>query len=111
LIDAIDFLTLIKTMMRHNWTEEDLTVVCQEYKENETACRNASSETKLRIVQKVKDALAKRNVRVSNSAILMKLSHCKAIDDFAWRVWRDPFYNCCSSKLHQNVFNALSVGR
>ena len=95
-------------MLRHTWTEEDLTDVCQVYKENETAYRNARrSENKLKIVQKVKDALAKRNVRVSNSAILMKLSHCEAIDDFSWRVWRDPFYNCCSSKLHQNVFNKL----
>ena len=95
-------------MLRHTWTEEDLTDVCQVYKENETAYRNARrSENKLKIVQKVKDALAKRNVRVSNSAILMKLSHCEAIDDFSWRVWRDPFYNCCSSKLHQNVFKAL----
>jgi hypothetical protein len=98
-------------MLRHSWTEEDLTVVCQAYRENETEYRNSSSATKLKIVQKVKDELSKRNVRVSNSAILMKLSHCEAIDDFAWRVWRDPFYNCCSSKLHQNVFNALSVGR
>ena len=96
-------------MLRHNWTKEDLTVVCQAYKENETACRinSRTSATKLKIVQKVKDELAKRNVRVSNSAILMKLSHCETIDDFSWRVWRDPFYNCCSSKLHQNVFNAL----
>ena len=96
-------------MLRHNWTEEELTVVCQAYKENETVCRrnSRSSATKLKIVQKVKDELAKRNVRVSNSAILMKLSHCEAIDDFSWRIWRDPFYNCCSSKLHQNVFNKL----